>query len=170
MGLIETAKRYFCLEKWMILVSVDGFFQFLPKLVEEKVSSRMEKTSKNHGKNHPLEETANPGPSSGYPGFRSHPTGSSASERPLQQHFYALGLLDWFTPLHGSDQPICLGGPIFSNLMNPYLTFPGGFHIWVIPRCRVPGPVQTASSISMVWNSSSNFGLSPWGYSVSAAI
>ena len=44
----------------MILVSVDGFFQFLPKLVEEKVSSRTEKTGKNHGKNHPLEETANP--------------------------------------------------------------------------------------------------------------
>ena len=45
MGLIETAKRSFCLEKCMILVSVvDGFFQFLPKLVEEKVSSRTEKT------------------------------------------------------------------------------------------------------------------------------
>ena len=44
----------------MILVSVDGFFQFLPKLVEEKVSSRTEKNSKNHGKNQPLEETANP--------------------------------------------------------------------------------------------------------------
>ena len=44
----------------MILVSVDGFFQFLPKLVEEKVYSRTEKTGKNHGKNHPLEETANP--------------------------------------------------------------------------------------------------------------
>ena len=60
MGLIERAKRSFCLEKCMILVSVDGFFQFLPKLVEEKVSSRTEKTGKNHGKNHPLEETANP--------------------------------------------------------------------------------------------------------------
>ena len=44
----------------MILASVDGFFQFLPKLVEEKVSSGTEKTGKNHGKNHPLEETANP--------------------------------------------------------------------------------------------------------------
>ena len=44
----------------MILVSVDGFFQFLPKLKEEKVSSRMEKNGKNHGKNHPMEETANP--------------------------------------------------------------------------------------------------------------
>ena len=44
----------------MILVSGDGFFQFLPKLVEEKVSSRTEKTGKNHGKKHPLEETANP--------------------------------------------------------------------------------------------------------------
>ena len=60
MGLIERAERSFCLEKCMILVSVDGFFQFLPKLVEEKVSSRTEKTGKNHGKNHPLEETANP--------------------------------------------------------------------------------------------------------------
>ena len=62
MGLIERAKRIFCLEinACMILVSVDGFFQFLPKLVEEKVSSRTEKTGKNHGKNHPLEETANP--------------------------------------------------------------------------------------------------------------
>ena len=56
MGLIERAKRIFCLEKCMILVSVDGFFQFLPKLVEEKVSSRTEKNGKNHGKNHPLEE------------------------------------------------------------------------------------------------------------------
>ena len=44
MGLIETAKRFFCLEKWMILISVEGFFQFLPKLVEEKVSSRTLKT------------------------------------------------------------------------------------------------------------------------------
>ena len=61
MGLIETAKRFFCLEKCMILVSVDGFLQFLPKLVEEKVSSRTEKNGKNHGKNHPLEHTANPG-------------------------------------------------------------------------------------------------------------
>ena len=61
MGLIETAKRFFCLEKCVILASGDGFFQFLPKLVEEKVSSRTEKTGKNHGKNHPLEETANPG-------------------------------------------------------------------------------------------------------------
>ena len=60
MGSIETAKRFFCLEKCMILASVDGFFQFFPKLVEEKVSSRTEKTGKNHGKNHPLEETANP--------------------------------------------------------------------------------------------------------------
>ena len=60
MGIIERAKRSFCLEKCMILVSVDVFFQFLPKLVEEKVSSRTEKTGKNHGKNHPLEETANP--------------------------------------------------------------------------------------------------------------
>ena len=60
MGLIERAKRIFCLEKCMILVSVDGFFQFLPKSVEEKVSSRTEKTGKNHGKKHPLEETANP--------------------------------------------------------------------------------------------------------------
>ena len=62
MGLIETAKRFFCFEKCMILASVDGFFQFLPKLVEEKVSSGTEKTGKNHGKNHPLEETANPVP------------------------------------------------------------------------------------------------------------
>ena len=54
MGLIETTKRSFCLEKCMILVSVvDGFFQFLPKLVEEKVSSRTEKTGKNHGKTTP---------------------------------------------------------------------------------------------------------------------
>ena len=44
----------------MILASDDGFFQFLPKLVEEKVSSRTEKTGKNHGKNYPSEETANP--------------------------------------------------------------------------------------------------------------
>ena len=44
----------------MILASVHGFFQFLPKLVEEKVSSGTEKNGKNHGKNHPLEETANP--------------------------------------------------------------------------------------------------------------
>ena len=58
MGLIETAERFFFLEKCMILASVDGFFQFLPKLVEEKVSSGTEKTGKNHGKNHPLEETA----------------------------------------------------------------------------------------------------------------
>ena len=60
MGLIEIAKRFFCLEKCMILASVDGFFQFLPKLMEEKVSSGTEKNGKNHGKNHPLEETANP--------------------------------------------------------------------------------------------------------------
>ena len=60
MGLIETAKTFFCHAKCMILVSVDGFFQFLPKLMEEKVSSRTEKTGTNHGKNRPLEETANP--------------------------------------------------------------------------------------------------------------
>ena len=60
MGIIETAKRFFCLGKCMIFASVDCFFQFLPKLVEEKVSSRTEKNGKNHGKNHPLEETANP--------------------------------------------------------------------------------------------------------------
>ena len=53
MGLIETAKTFFCHAKCMILVSVDGFFQFLPKLVEEKVSSRTEKTGIKHGKNAP---------------------------------------------------------------------------------------------------------------------
>ena len=62
MGLIERAKRIFCLEinACMILVSVDGFFQFLPKLVEEKVSSRTEKTGKNHGKKPPLGRNCQP--------------------------------------------------------------------------------------------------------------
>ena len=46
MGLIETAKRFFCFEKCMILASFDGFFQFLPKSVEEKVSSGTEKMVK----------------------------------------------------------------------------------------------------------------------------
>ena len=37
----------------MILASVDSFFQFLPKLVEEKVSSGTEKNGKHHGKTTP---------------------------------------------------------------------------------------------------------------------
>ena len=80
MGLIEIAKRSFCLEKCMILASVDGFFQFLPKLVEEKVSSRTEQNGKNRGKNQPLEETA-------YLDFRvifSHSCFTSRYALPLQ--------------------------------------------------------------------------------------
>ena len=60
MGLIETAKTFFCHAKCMILVSVDGFFQFLPKLMEEKVSSRTEKNGINHGKKPPLGRNCQP--------------------------------------------------------------------------------------------------------------
>ena len=61
MGLIERTKRIFCLEKCMILVSVDGFFQFLPKLVEEKVSSRTEKTVKTMEKTTPWKKGTDSG-------------------------------------------------------------------------------------------------------------
>ena len=50
MELIETAKTFFCHAKCMILVSVDGFFQFLPKLVEEKDGK---KNGIKHGKTAP---------------------------------------------------------------------------------------------------------------------
>ena len=91
--------------------------------------------------------------------------------RPLQRHFHLLGLTDRFTQPRRSD-PLVLANllrrwqvPCFSYLRNPSPRVPGGVHdlrtpprrggalTWGIPRFRVPGPIQTASSTSIVWSS-----------------
>ena len=91
--------------------------------------------------------------------------------RPLQRH--SLGLTDRFTPPHRVDQ-IHWSLPAFYGTGKTYIFLPqeslsalfrrisqflrtlplrGGALTWGIPRFRVPGPVQTASSISIVWSS-----------------
>ena len=91
--------------------------------------------------------------------------------RPLQRHFHSLGLTDRFTPPRRSD-PLVLANllrhwqdPRFLTSGIPIRTFQadftiftdatrrGGALIWGIPRFQVPGPVQTASSTSIVWSS-----------------
>ena len=91
--------------------------------------------------------------------------------RPLQRHFHSLGLTDRFTPLRRSD-PLVLANLrwhwqdlLFLTSGIPIHTFQAEFTIFTdastqgwgahmgIPRFRVPGPVQTASSISIVWSS-----------------
>ena len=91
--------------------------------------------------------------------------------RPLQRHFHSLGLTDRFTPPRQSD-PLVLanllrhwqdlhfltsGIPIRTFRRNSrvlrMLPLRGGTLTWGIPRFRVPGPIQTASSISIVWSS-----------------
>ena len=91
--------------------------------------------------------------------------------RPLQRHFHLLGLTDWFTPLRRSD-PLFLANllrrwldPRFLTSGIPICPFQGtlrfsrmppgraGAPTWGIPRFRVPGPSQTASSTSTVWSS-----------------
>ena len=91
--------------------------------------------------------------------------------RPLQRHFHSLGLTDRFTPPRRSD-PLVLANllrhwqdPLFLTSGIPLCTFQAEFTIfttplrrggaltWGIPRFRVPGPIQTASSTSIVWSS-----------------
>ena len=95
--------------------------------------------------------------------------------RPLQRHFHSLGLTDRFTPPRRSD-PRVLGGslPTFFGNGRTYVFLPqeslsarfrrtsrflrtpprrGGALTWGIPKFQVPGPVQTASSTSILWNS-----------------
>ena len=91
--------------------------------------------------------------------------------RPLQRHFHSLGLTDRFTPPRRSD-PLVLANllrrwldPRFLTSGIPIRAFQADFTIftdasnqgwaptWVIPRFRVPGPLQTASSTSTVWSS-----------------
>ena len=91
--------------------------------------------------------------------------------RPLQRHFHSLGLTDRFTPPRPSD-PLVLANllqrwldPLFLTSGIPIRTFQADLMIFMdasnqgwgahmgIPRFRVPGPLQTASSISTVWSS-----------------
>ena len=91
--------------------------------------------------------------------------------RPLQRHFHSLGLTDRFTPPRPSD-PWSLPtnfGDGWTHFFLPqesrsahfrrklrFLRTPpirGGANTWGIPRFRVPGPLQTASSTSTVWSS-----------------
>ena len=90
--------------------------------------------------------------------------------RPLQRHFHSLGLTDWFTPPRPSD-PLVLANllqrwldPLFLTSGIPIRTFLADLTIFMdasnqgwgahmgIPRFRVPGPSQTASSTSTVWS------------------
>ena len=101
-------------------------------------------------------------------GLRSYPTGSFVPETPST-----------LFPFIRSDRPVyatasirpsgpcqptsAMAGPIFSYLRNPDPRLSSGSHdfygclrgalTWGIPRFRVPGPVQTANSISIVWSS-----------------
>ena len=81
--------------------------------------------------------------------------------RPLQRHFHSLGLIDRFTPPRRSD-PLVLANLLrqwqdrtFQADLKVSQTLPrrGGAPTWGIPRFRVPGPIQTASSTSTVWSS-----------------
>ena len=92
--------------------------------------------------------------------------------RPLQRHFHSLGLTDRFTPPRRSD-PLVLANllrrwldPHFLTSGIPIRPFQADFTLfsrtppiragaptWGIPRFRVPGPIQTASSTSTVWSS-----------------
>ena len=89
--------------------------------------------------------------------------------RPLQRYFHSLGLTDRFTPLRQSD-PMVLANllrrwqdPRFLTSGIPIRNFQADFTIftdasnqgwgWGIPRFRVPGPPQTASSTSIAWSS-----------------
>ena len=102
-------------------------------------------------------------------GLRSHliPLGRLYL-RPLQRHFHSLGLTDRFTPPRRSDRLV------LANLLRRWHVFlpqeslsarfrrssrflrtpprRGGALTWGIPRFRVPGPIQTASSTSIVWS------------------
>ena len=84
--------------------------------------------------------------------------------RPLQRYFYSLGMTDWFTPLRRSD-PLVLPS-LLQQWQDPSILtsgipiHPGGFydfhgrlHSGGIPKFRVHGPLWTASSISVAWNS-----------------
>ena len=86
--------------------------------------------------------------------------------RPLQRYFHSLGLTDRFMPPSvrpiGPCQPTAAkAGPVFSYLRNPYPSVSGGIYdfygrlhfTWGIPKFQVPGPLWTASSISIAWNS-----------------
>ena len=91
--------------------------------------------------------------------------------RPLQRHFHSLGLTDRFTQPRRSD-PLSL--PTFYGAGRSHVFLPqeslsarsrrssrflrtpprrGGALTWGIPRLQVPGPIQTASSTSIVWSS-----------------
>ena len=83
---------------------------------------------------------------------------------PLQHYFHSLGLTDRFAHYVGKTQGPCqlspaMAGPVFSYLCNPYPSFPGGFYDFHrFPHGRFPnfwymGPLWTASSISIAWNS-----------------
>ena len=93
--------------------------------------------------------------------------------RPLQRHFHSLGLTDLMNLGHRFSQTLWYLPTYFGNgrtyvflpqesrsarfrQTSRFLRTPprrGGALTWEIPRFRVPGPVQTASSISVVWSS-----------------
>ena len=90
--------------------------------------------------------------------------------RPLQRHFHSLDLTDRFTPPRRSDPLVTFYGAGRTHVFLPqkslsacfrrssrfFLRTPprrGGALTWGIPRFRVPGPIQTASSTSVVWSS-----------------
>ena len=96
--------------------------------------------------------------------------------RPLQRHFHSLGLTDRFTDRCRSDPlvlanllrhwqdprfltsgiPIRTVQAVFTILRTPPRR--GGALTWGIPRFWVFGPLQTASSTSIVWSSRRWFG------------
>ena len=104
-------------------------------------------------------------------GLRSYPSGSFVPETPSTS--FSLVRSDRPVYATASIKPIgpcqpsaALAGPTFSYLRNTYPHVSGGLHdfygplhagvgalTWGIPRFRVPGPQQTASSTSVVWNS-----------------
>ena len=89
----------------------------------------------------------------------------------FQRHFHSLGLTDRFTPPRRSDPLVlanllqCWQDPRFLTSGIPLRTFHAEFTIFTdastqgwgahmgFPRFRVPGPIQTASSTSIVWSS-----------------
>ena len=111
-------------------------------------------------------------------GLRSYPSGSFVPETPsttFQCHFHSLGLTDQLTPPRRSD-PLILA-ILLRRWQDPRFFLPqeslsarfrrsshflrtpprrGGALSWGIPRFRVPGHIQTASSTSIVWGSSRN--------------
>ena len=104
-------------------------------------------------------------------GLRSHPSGLLVPETPStsfsfvrsDRPVYATASIRSSGPCQPST---ALAGPTFflpqeslsahSMRSSRFLRMPprrGGALTWVIPRFRVPGPIQTASSTSIIWSS-----------------